>query len=412
MAGRNLSRNRRRTIISGVSVGVAALVSCFMFAIKEGLLDNIQNNIINHITGNITVRNKLFTVNERYTPLRFFIPHVEQMIDGIKNIPGVADVSPASNFPVFIYRDNANVAAQVYGVDFSSSRIINDRETVLLEGGLPNRESREVLMSEGLANKLKFSSGDKFTIFTKTATGGSNGVTWTISGIARIGNGDLNAGSFLADWQEAARFLRMTTEDEAAGALSLLVFTAANANPSALIPSIQNYCDASGFEGDVRKWQDVSALSQFIQQANIIYTAICVIFFILSGTVIYNTAMTSVMERRKEIAALAALGMEGKNITLLFLIESLLIAALACIAGIAIGFGFVSVLRAHGLDMNALTGGSMSGMSLSSFIYPYMRPESYLLIFIMGVAISGLASIKPARTPLSVEPAQALRSEN
>jgi putative ABC transport system permease protein len=412
MAVRNLSRNRRRTIVSGVSVGIAALVTCFMFALKEGMLDNIQNNIINHVTGNITVQNKLFTDNERYMPLQFFVPHVKQTVDGIKNIPGVADVSPVTHFPVFIYRGNTNVAAQVYGIDFSSSRIINDRETVLLDGRLPNRESREVLMSEGLADKMKFSSGDRFTIFTKTATGGSNGITWTISGIVHIGNGDLNVGSFLVDWQEAARFLHMTTGDEAAGTLRLLVFTAANANQAALIPAIKNYCDASGFESDVRKWQDVSTLSQFIQQANIIYTAICVLFFALAGTVIYNTAMMSVLERKKEIATLVSLGMEGKKITLLFFIESLLIAALACIAGIAVGFGFVSVLHTQGLDMNAMTGGSTSGMSLSSFIYPWIRPGSYLLIFIMGVAISGLACIKPARMPLSVEPAEALRSEN
>lgn len=412
MAGRNLSRNRRRTIVSGISVGIAALVTCFIFALKEGMLDNIQNNIINHVTGNITVRNKMFTDNERYMPLQFFVPHVEQTVDGIKNIPGVVDVSPVSSFPVLIYRGNTNVAAQVYGIDFSSSRVINDRETVLLDGRLPNRESREVLMSEGLANKLKFSSGDRFTIFTKTATGGSNGITWTISGIVHIGNGDLNVGSFLVDWQEAARFLRMTTGDAAAGALRLLVFTAANANPAALIPAIQNYCDASGFESDVRKWQDVSALSQFIQRANIIYTAICIIFFVLSSTVIYNTAMMSVLERRKEIATLVSLGMEGKKITLLFFTESLLIAALACIAGIAVGFGLVSVLHTQGLDLNALGGGSTSGMSLSSFIYPWLRPESYLLIFIMGMSISVLACIKPARMPLSVEPAEALRSEN
>jgi ABC-type lipoprotein release transport system permease subunit len=89
-----------------------------------------------------------------------------------------------------------------------------------------------------------------------------------------------------------------------------------------------------------------------------------------------------------------------------------LIAAFACIAGITVGFGIVYVLHTQGIDMNALGGGSTSGMGLSSYIYPWIRSGSYLLIFIMGVAISGLACIKPARMPLSVEPAEALRSEN
>jgi putative ABC transport system permease protein len=396
-----------------------------LYSLVVGMKGDIGANVVNNVTGNIRVRNEKFSENERFQPLQFLIPDAAQVIAAIEKVPGVEAASPQTTFGLSVYREGTNFAATGYGIDFKTSRIINNKMTVITSGSLPSGP-REALMTEGLAKRLGFITGDKFTIFTKTATGGSNGITWRIAGIAHVDDGDLDNSAVFVDWQAVAQFLRMETTggvDNASvpGVTQLNVYTKPGVNIKTLTATIVETLHARSpkstpqptpqWTPEVKPWQQVSSIYALFQVAQAAYTVIGIIFFILAGTVIYNTTMMAVLERKKEIATLMALGMAGGTIRRLFLSESFMLSCIACLVGVAVGAIGVSLFHIYGLDLNALGGSSTSGFNFPSFIYPQMGPLSYLMVFVIGVAISVIAAIGPTRMVYKVEPAEALRED-
>jgi putative ABC transport system permease protein len=107
-----------------------------------------------------------------------------------------------------------------------------------------------------------------------------------------------------------------------------------------------------------------------------------------------TTMTTSVIERRKEIGLMKALGAERRRITALFLVEAAVIGVIGGVMGFLAG---VFLARAIGLSVFDTAVGT-----------------SILLLPVaigISVAVAVLASIPPVRRAMQVEPAVVLRGE-
>ena len=155
-------------------------------------------------------------------------------------------------------------------------------------------------------------------------------------------------------------------------------------------------------------WYEVSGFYGFIKMAGVIFLVYSLIFFLLASTVIFNTMMMSVLERKKEIGTLAALGMGKTRIVALFLSEATLIALVGTGAGLAIGGSLVAFWSHFGFDLEAMYGTDIKGLGYSKLIYPALETGQYFLIFVTGIVISLAASYLPARMASKIEPAEAL----
>jgi len=145
---------------------------------------------------------------------------------------------------------------------------------------------------------------------------------------------------------------------------------------------------------------------------DIIYFFIAIVFFILAATVILNTTMMSVLERKKEIGSLMALGMEKHAITRMILLETALTATISSIIGTILSSFIIRYWGTVGFDLNAMGGSAVSGMNMSAWIYPHLAFFRYIWVAAVGAIIAVIACISPARMALRVEPAEALRTEN
>ena len=84
------------------------------------------------------------------------------------------------------------------------------------------------------------------------------------------------------------------------------------------------------------------------------------IVILIVAVLIANTLLMAVFERIREIGILAALGMKGRQITLMFLIEALILGIFGVILGNIIGAAGVAALAANGIptgDMGAAAAG-------------------------------------------------------
>ena len=113
-------------------------------------------------------------------------------------------------------------------------------------------------------------------------------------------------------------------------------------------------------------------------QAQQIDTLLAVLYGLLALAVviavlgIVNTLALSVVERRREIGMLRAVGMQRAQVRRTIYLESMLIAVFGALVGvvlgIGIGSGFIRTLRDQGLDLIAVPWGQVVAMLIGSAV--------------------------------------------
>ena len=119
---------------------------------------------------------------------------------------------------------------------------------------------------------------------------------------------------------------------------------------------------------------------------------------------IYNTVSISVVQRRKEIGILRALGATQGQIIRLFLAETVVLSLLASILGVGLGLFFAKL----SISAVAQTVSSMYGRSqVTDLAFTWY---SMLKNIGIGIAASVIAAAFPARSSTQVAPVSAIRS--
>ncbi len=408
LAWKNIRRNSRRTLLSAVAIGLVSAMLCLLFAFQQGMLDDMQLNIRNHVTGDVRVRNALYSEYERVHPIQFSIPNAQDVAQAIAGVAGVQEVQVVLKHPISIYRNDTVTGATALGVDIASSPFVHGQGSTLVEGELPQPGTRDVLVTDTLSQRLGIGIGDRFTFLARTANGGTNGVTVKAVGIIHIEDTDFGGNSMLIDWSTLSSLLRMD-----GGALELLVMGSPGTTAEELAGRVRAALDGMGLpiEAESIAWMHANGLYQMFPLMELIYLLLSLFFFLLAATVIFNTTMMGVMERSGEVGTLIALGYTPWQVRNLFLLETTIISFLAATAGALLGAVGVVVLHHVGLDLNAMGGSSLSGMSFSAFIYPSLEFGSYVQVVLVGTIVSVLACLFPTAKVLHVDPAVALRSD-
>jgi putative ABC transport system permease protein len=144
--------------------------------------------------------------------------------------------------------------------------------------------------------------------------------------------------------------------------------------------------------------QALSAVNTILNIVNLIVIGIAAISLIVGGIGIMNTMYTSVLERKREIGIMKAVGAKNSDILTIFLIESGLLGltggVVGAIIGLALAFG-ASATAAYFIGINLLK------VTIS---YPLLI-SAVLFSLIIG-AISG---ILPAKQASQLKPVEALR---
>lgn len=122
----------------------------------------------------------------------------------------------------------------------------------------------------------------------------------------------------------------------------------------------------------------------------------------LGAFLIFNTFRTVVIERRRDLAMLRAIGATRRQIMAMILVESLLQGILGSLIGLLLGlglaWGMISVMNGVFTRFT-----SLSGISLS------LNAPAFLIAATLGLLTSLVAGYWPARTAGKMSPLEALR---
>ena len=140
----------------------------------------------------------------------------------------------------------------------------------------------------------------------------------------------------------------------------------------------------AGIPVDVRTWQEQSTRWGYERTASIVtFDSIAGMVFAVVAATIASCMSISVLERKREIATLRALGMRSSAVFLMFLAEALGMALAAVVLS-----AVTSGLLAWGLNRAALAGADTLAVELDG--------ERMLMAIVAVIAVTLLAALVPA----------------
>lgn len=147
-----------------------------------------------------------------------------------------------------------------------------------------------------------------------------------------------------------------------------------------------------GLKVDVYPWTDEAISPMYAGTMNFLYTMVAFISVVLATVVvfsIFNAATMTVIERSQEIGMMRSLGFTRRQIRQLFVYEMLALSSLAVVAGGVVGAAGIAAVNAAKIRLNP--PGVAGGMQLALIPNAGIVAGAAVLIFLLSVLTTLMA---------------------
>jgi lipoprotein-releasing system permease protein len=398
VALRFLREGRMQTalIVGGAAIGVAVIF--FITAVLTG----VQGDLIRRVTGaqaHVVVKPPDETVaplvagSDRLPraaavqarPQRLTtIDGWQAMARAVEGTPGVSAVAPVASGGAFGIKGDASRTVVIVGTELERYLRVVSFEDKLKAGSL-DLGPGDVLVGYELAKDLGAVLGDRIRV--QTAQGGSE--VLRIRALLDLGSREQNRRFVYTDLRVAQSLLaipgRITSLDLAVGDMMRAEEVAVRLR-AATGQQVESWIQTNG--------QVFAA----INNQNIMTLLIRVFITIVVALGIASVLVVSVVQKRREIGILRAVGASRRQMLGVFLLQGMIVGVGGALLGSVLGLGLVS-LFSHIL-LNA------EGQPLFSMSVDF----GLIGLLVLGAALLGLvAAVLPARNAARLDPAQAIR---
>jgi ABC-type lipoprotein release transport system permease subunit len=162
----------------------------------------------------------------------------------------------------------------------------------------------------------------------------------------------------------------------------------------------------------VLTWGDINPdFKGHMQQDKAMSSAVSAIILLIVLIGVASAQLAAVLERRREFAVLAALGMRGAQMMTTLLVEAVAMGALGGVLGLAIGLPVVWRLSTTGLDVTRYVGSNYSafGLVIEPIIYGDLGAWVAPYVLVIALVSTLAAAVYPVWFAVRVDPAAALR---
>lgn len=411
IAFKNMFRSKLRTLVSIVAIAFGVMIVVFARGIIVGMVDKVFADHIHYHSGHIKIIDRDYQRRERLLTLNYPVDGLagrgaEEMSSALAAIDQVEMVIPRLKFGALVSTGDKLVSMSGWGVNPAQELAFTDLENNLVEGRMVRPGEQAVVMGTALLKKIGRSVGDKVTIVFNTAFGSIQGITFKIVGRMESGLKLLNEMVFYLPLDQAQRILEM--EDEVT---ELLLVTRDLKLVPQVLPEVKTFLAEAG-EADrylALSYRETSDLIPLMDLSEIIFNYIYIILVLLSCIVVINTMIMIIRERTKEIGMMTALGLEGKNILQLFVIEGAFMGIAGSLVGAVLGHLLTAYLGKVGFDYGQALSGMDAEVLFDTMFYPVASVGSAVFAFILGVIVVTLACLFPARRAARLQPTEAMR---
>lgn len=435
LAFRNLLRNKRRSIMTGIAVASGVVLTGWMIGLKFGSFDQIIEKAVNTRIGHLQVMPEGYLERPQTKRTIANADAIRQRIDGVE---GVRATSPRVLAEGMLSRDAERTSVDLLGVIPDVEARSSTADEHIIEGETAARwcreemadalsilgndqqlferwcaaagtgtfldadEPRSIMLGRGVAEQLLVSVGDEVTVQVIRAVDGDEEGSeagslsrrrLVVTGIFRVGDPNLD---------DRVAFVNAETLNAMLG----------TEGPNEIVVLLDKLRDLDRVEGEiaallqdergvtVHSWDERNpGLANMIamgQSGQMIFAMI--LLFLVSLTVV-NATMMSVLERVREFGVMLALGFGRWKLVRMVMIEVALLGLISITVGALFAAGLELHGRINGFDMTMMYDQEtietmeVSGVSYDLVYYAstpawlalYMLTFAYLMFLLAGL---------------------------
>ncbi len=401
LAWRNMWRNWRRTAIALVAIVLGVILLLMMDGFIKGSDQAIFGNAVRLYGGNLQVHAPGYRDKANRLPM---LPLADPaaVVKAASALPQVLAVAERINTAGIIINRGNSVPVAITAIQPDvEAKISLQAESVSQGRFLSSEDGDAIFIGKGLADRLQVGVGDNVTLLGRSKNESMRQHNFTVVGIFDLHMPDYEKSTVFIPLVDAQTLYNLRGEVTEASIFLKQIGSEADVQ-TALQKQLPGY--------EIDNWQTLKGDLTETLNAKFAFTSffgIVVIFIASIG--ILNLMLMAVFERTREMGVLAALGMKGRQIMGLFLLEGSLIGVVGAIVGCGLGALFIAMMSSTGIDLSKMTTGMGDvGVLMSGKLVPIVTLPDLVSRAIIVVVIAAIASLYPAWQASRREPAQAL----
>ena len=383
------------TLIStgGVAVGVMALL--VVLSVMSGFQEDLQKKILG-VNAHVVVLDYKGTM-----------PEYKDIIEKLKGDEDIISSAPFVMGQVMVSSGKRAHGVFLRGIipemEAKTTEILKYIKEGNLEDLLPKDEIPGIILGKELASSIGVFKGDIITLLSPVGEIGPLGMLpkvkkFRVAAIFEVGMFEYDLNLVLTDIRSAQEFFGMKKDITGIELRLSDIYKA---------PIVRERIQKRlGFPFYARDWMQMNRnLFSALKLEKFAMFIILILIILVASFNIVSTLIMNVIEKKREIAILKAMGATDKGIMYIFMLQGLLIGILGTIIGVTGGYLLNYILNTYQIIKLPPDVYYLSHLPVK------MKLFDFIVVSLSAITISFLATIYPAWQAAKLSPVEPLRYE-
>lgn len=398
MAFRNIFRQKRRSLLTGLSMFGGFVLATIFIGFADGSYNHIIDQFTRNNLGHIQIHQKDYLDRPS---LYKTIDNYQEVVKKISEVKNIESWAPRVFSAGLASVKEKSAGVRIIGIlPALEDQTVSYTKKIIKGRPLPEEAKHEVLLGKGLAKILKATVDDSVVIVGQGADGSIANDRYTVVGILESGDELADRVGFYLHIQDAQELLVLGKR------IHEITITVSGLKR---VLKIDKQLDAVINDPTlaVDPWQEFAKSFYVAMKADkqgMWITLVIIVLIVAVG--VLNTVLMVVLERRREYGVLRAMGTRPWQIVKLVVAEVNFLAVFSILLGVVAGFFINLYLSHHGITLTEpFSYGGMKFTHMMSEINWRMFVIPAITVFVSAVLVGFFPALKAGRT----EPAKTMR---
>jgi len=399
LAWKNMWRNKTRTFITMSAIFFAVILSVITSSLKTGVFNNLVKNVVGFYSGYIQVHKHGYW-NEQILDNSFTqSDNMEQIILAGK---GIKTAAPRLESFALASSNDITKGCLVVGVAPSEENKITALKSKITEGRYFSDNDTAVLLSQGLANRLKLWTNDTIVLISQGYHSAMAAGKYKIVGILKFGSPELN---------EKTLFMPLPVAQDFYGSNGMITSYVLSVTHAENIDKDANTIQLRlGNEYEVMTWEQMMPeISQHIKTDSNNMLVVQGILYLLISFGIFSTLLMLMVERQHEMGMLVAIGMKKSKLAVMLLMESVLTVISGCMLGITASIPIIYYLHTKPIRISGAMAKIYERFGFEAIFPASLQAGIFITQCMIVLFIGFLLSLYPVYKVIRLNPVNAMK---
>lgn len=399
LAWKNLWRNKTRTFITISAIMFALILAVLASSLKEGIFANLVKNMVSFYSGYVQVHQKGYW-KEQILDNSFENKHSLQQT--ILSNHNVMAVTPRIESFALASSANATKGCLVVGTNPEDENSVTSLKRKLIRGNYFDLNNKAVLLAAGLSEQLKVNINDTIVLIGQGYHGATAAGKFPVKGILQFGSPDLNNRILFLPLPAAQEFYA------ADGMITSMVIQLKDAD--AMLQTQASLQQLLSENYEVMNWGELMPdIKQHIETDTNNMKYVQGILYVLISFGIFGTLLMMMVERKREMGMMVAIGMKKTTLMLVMVIESVLTVLTGCFLGLMISIPVVYYFKKFPIRIGGETAKAYERFGFEAIFPTSVEAGIFINQGIVVLAIGLLLSLYPVYKIMRLNAIDALK---